>query len=186
MSDLFDIMNQGGRTAHGNFNLNKAVLAINGAGAATVKTTNALSYVIDGVQYSASALAAKSIAVTHDWQGKAVAAANAATATAVPAYVQPVSTTAYYLLCVNAAGTIAVVQGSYAGQAISYAPGDPSKVLVGTGNTPVEPAGYTAFGLIKVVTNGSATFTPGTTLLDAAGLTVSYFDLARVPTNRQP
>jgi hypothetical protein len=150
-----------------------------------VKTTNALSYTVDGVQYSASALAAQSIAVTHDWKGQAVAVGSNS-ASAVQAYVQPAGTTVYYLLCVNAAGTVAVVQGSYAGQSVSYAPGDPSKVLVGTGNVPVEPAGYTAFGLIKVVTNAATTFTPGTTALDNGGLTVTYFDLARVPSNKQP
>lgn len=174
MAALKDITNGILRRALGNSNLVKAVLAINLGGAATVKTTNALSYTIDGIYYTKAALAAQAITVTHDKDGNPVGGQN------LPKYVQPINTTAYYLLCVNAAGTIAVVQGSYAGQSQAYP--DLQRISTGTGDVPQEPVGYTAFGLIKVATNGVATFDPATTALDAAGLTVSYFDLEYVPT----
>ena len=93
---------------------------------------------------------------------------------------QPVLTTAYYVIALDAAGTVAVVQGSYAGQAITFA-NDLSKVLIGTGAIPDEPAGYTAIGVIKVALAGAATFTPGTTALDAANVTATYFDVAILP-----
>ncbi len=53
--------------------------------------------------------------------------------------------------------------------------------MVGDGDIPDEPAGYTAIGAIKVVTAAETTFTPGTTLLDAAGITATYFDVAVLP-----
>lgn len=145
-------------------------LAINAAGAATVKTNSALQYLNNGVIKYKAALAAQSIAPT-----------------AGQAYVQPVSTTVYYTLGLDAAGAVVVVQGSYDGQKLSL---DPSKGLgnsqagsswEGDGSIPDVPAGVTPFGVIKVVTNGVATFTPGTTALDAAGVTASYFDVAVLP-----
>lgn len=174
MSALKDISNGILRKALGNSCLVKGTLAINAGGAATIKSTGAISYTLDGVYYSKAALAAQSIVVTHDRNGQAVGGNNLA------AYVQPTGTTVYYLLCLNAAGAVAVVQGDYAGQVLSYA-NDLSKVLTGTGDVPQEPAGYTAMGLLKVVTTAGATFTPGTTLLDAANVAVTYFDLEYVP-----
>jgi len=111
--------------------------------------------------------------VTHRFDGKPVTVAD-------PAYVQPINTTVIYVLALNAAGTVAVVQGTYAGQQITYG-SDLSKIVTAGGGVPNLPAGYTAIGAIKVVTNGVATFTAGTTALDAAGLTVTYSDLALLP-----
>jgi hypothetical protein len=184
MSALNEAAHSGLRKILGNLSLAKAILGINAAGAATVKTTNALAYNIDGVQYAKAALAAQSLAVTHDTFGQPVSAAGTGGPN-LSAYVQPINTTAYYLLCVNAAGQIAVVQGSYAGQVMQYQ--DLQRQLTGTGFVPqVEPAGYVAFGIVKVATNGAATFTPGVTLLDAAGVTATYFDVANIPSNLQP
>jgi hypothetical protein len=174
MSALKDIQNGDLRKALGNYCLSKITLAISAGGAATVKSTGAILYVIDGVAYTASALAAQSLAVTHDCFGNAVGGNNPSE------YTQPVLTTAYYLICINAAGTVAVVQGSYAGQSIAY-PNDRSKILVGTGGIPAEPAGYTAIGMFKVALAAAATFDPATTALDAANVTVTYYDLTRVP-----
>jgi hypothetical protein len=152
------------------------VLAINAGGAATVRTTNAIAFATGGVFKSKAALAAQSIAITHRHDGAPVSVLD-------PAYVQPTGTTAFYVLAVNAAtpsGAIAVVQGSYAGQSISYG-SDLSKVLTGDGDIPEVPAGFVPFGVMKVVTAGGATFTPGTTLLDAANVTVTYYDVSVLP-----
>lgn len=175
MSALRDILNGSLRKALGNRCLSKITLAINGAAAATVKSTGAINYCIDGIFYTKAALAAQSIAVTHDFQG------NPVSASAISSYVLPAGKTMYLLLCLNAAGTVAVVQGSYEGQSIPNGT-DKAKVLVGNGDIPAEPAGYTAIGLIKITTAGAATFTPGTTALDAANVTATYHDLAAVPT----
>lgn len=151
----------------------KATLAINAGGAATVKTTGATIYSVGGVLYTKAALAAQSIAVTHRLDGSAVT-------TAEPAYVQPAETTVIYVVALNAGGTVAVVQGSYAGQAVKFRP-DLTKIMTGDGDIPDEPAGYTAIGAIKVTTAAATTFTPGTTLLDAAGITATYFDVSVLP-----
>ena len=173
MSDLSKISIQDVINALGGMCLTKGVLAINAASAATVKTTNALTYGVGGVLYTKAALAAQSIAPTHRFDGKPVTVAD-------PAYVQPINSTVVYVVALNAAGTVAVVQGTYAGQQVTYG-SDLSKIVTAGGGLPTLPAGYTPIGAIKVATNGSTTFTPGTTLLDAAGLTVTYSDLALLP-----
>lgn len=68
--------------------------------------------------------------------------------------------TGYYAVTVNAAGTIVTYEG--------------------IGQLPDVPAGVAVIGLVKVVA-ASAVFTPGTTLLDAAGITVTYHDTAFMP-----
>ncbi|MEO8296344.1 MAG: hypothetical protein ABI574_00910 [Burkholderiales bacterium] len=161
------------RALIGNFCFTKITLAINAASAATVKSTGAIVYTIGGLFFTKSALAAQSIAVTHRLFGEPVTVAD-------PAFVQPSGTTVFYVLSLNAAGTVAVSQGSYAGQAVTYA-GDLSRIVTGDGDLPEEPAGYTAIGVLKVATTGGATFTPGTTALDAANVAVTYYDVATLP-----
>ena len=148
-------------------------LAINAATAATVKTNGALSYTNNGVSLYKAALAAQSIVPT-----------------AGLVYVQPVNTTVYYSIGLDAAGVVSVTQGSYVGQMLSQ---DPTKGVgisqggtsyVGDGAIPDVPAGVTPIGIIKVVTNGATTFTAGTTALDAAGLTVTYYDVQVMPSGK--
>jgi len=173
MSDLSKISSQDIANAIGGLCFSKITLAINAGGAATVRSTGAIDYTVGGVYSTKAALSAQAITVTHRFDGKPVTVAD-------PAYVQPINTTVIYVLALNAAGTVAVVQGTYAGQQITYG-SDLSKIVTAGGGVPNLPAGYTAIGAIKVVTNGVATFTAGTTALDAAGLTVTYSDLALLP-----
>lgn len=173
MSSISDIQHAGIRNVLSNMTLSAPILAINAASAATVKTTSPIVASFAGVSKSKAALAAQSIAVTHDAFGAAVASGYAA-------YVQPASTRVVYVLSVNAAGAVAVSQGTYAGQVLTTTR-DLSKVLNGTGGVPLEPVGYTAFGAIVVTTGGAVTFTPGTTALDAAGVTAAYTDISILP-----
>lgn len=175
MSDLSKVPNRDIINALGGMCLTKGVLAINAGSAATVKTTNALVYGVGGVLYTKAALAAQAITVTHRYDGKPVSTADTA-------YVQPINTTVIYVVALNSAGTVAVVQSTYAGQQVTYG-SDLSKIVTAGGGLPTLPAGYTPIGAIKVATNGSATFTAGTTALDAAGVTATYFDLALLPTS---
>lgn len=168
MSNLSGITSAPIRDLMGNRSTAKAILAINAASAATVKTTGALAYTVDGIQYAKAILAAQSIAVTHDANGNPAAGG----------YVQPADTIAYLTLGVNAAGAISVSQGSYLGQDVSL--GQAGTTAVGNGRVPPAPSGFTPFGLIKVMV-GAATFTPGVTALDAANVTASYFDIAVLP-----
>jgi hypothetical protein len=69
-----------------------------------------------------------------------------------------------YLLCVDNAGAASVV-----------ASGD-STVSAAAVALPALPANKSVFGVLTVATNGATTFTPGTTLLGAAGITATYVD----------
>lgn len=171
----------------GTENLSKAVLAINAAAATTVKTTNAINYMIDGILYTKAALAAQALS--------ALAGSDFSPAInytqpngGVGFYVQPINTTVYYVFYVNAAGTVKVVQGTYDGQPLaptgqgsvgkSMVPDAPDQI-VGTG-------GWCPFGMVKVVTNGATTFTPGTDALDKAGCTFTFYDIAVLPATLAP
>lgn len=173
MSQINLISDGGLRKVLMNMCLNAPVLAINAAGAATVKTTGAIDCSFDGIVKSKAALSAQSIAVTHDFMGKPVASGFAA-------YAQPAGTRVVYVLSVNAAGNVAVSQGTYLGQRLPKR-GDLSVTYDGTGDVPMEPDGYTAFGAIVINLAGAATFTPGTTALDATNVTATFYDVAILP-----
>lgn len=172
MSNLKNITNADLRRVIGNMCLTKVALAINAGSAATIKTTGTTTFIADGIHCTKAALSAQSAAVTHNYLGLPVSSELPA------AYVQPISTTVYYVVAYNAAGTVAVVQGTYSGQAITTPAG---AVVYGTGALPALPDGYTAVGIMKVTTNASVTFTAGTTVLDVAGLTVTYTDVMMLP-----
>ena len=87
--------------------------------------------------------------------------------TALP--VQAISTFCKYLVSINAAGTVALTQGNIAATA--------ALALV-----PALPADSAPLGYVQVATNGSTTFTSGTTDLGAAGITDTYVDLSAVVT----
>lgn len=174
MTTLAQVNDHGLRRAIGDRCYSKVVLAINAAGAATVKTTNAANFTVDGIFYTKAALAAQSIAVTHNLLGLPVSGASAS---GPGAYVQPASTTVHYVVALNAAGTVAVVQGGYNGLAVTLPGGI---VSTSKGEVPVVPEGYAPIGVMKVVL-GATTFTPGTTLLDAANVTVTYTDISLLP-----
>lgn len=150
----------------------KATLAINAGSAATIKNTGAIIFSVDGIMYTKAALSAQSIAITHDQFGRDVT-----TQPSLAAYVQPVLKTVYYVVALNAAGTVAVVQGSYAGQSITYN----GQVYVADGAVPVCPDGYAPVGILKVALANAATFTPATTALDATDVTVTYYDVSVLP-----
>lgn len=74
---------------------------------------------------------------------------------------------------VNASGTVSTSQGPI------VAAGDPCPV-------PGAPAAnLTLVGLIKVTTDASTTFTPGTTDLGASGVTDAYYDCMVMPGSAQ-
>jgi hypothetical protein len=152
--------------------LTKATLAINGAGAATIKTTGSTTYTSDGVLLTKAALAAQVLTPDATVQTRVSGQAGY--------YVQPVSSTVYYVVGLDAAGNVRVIQGLYAG----YVGPGPNPVIGDAANNsgvPEDIGTYTPIGIIKVVTNGATTFTPATTLLDAAGLTVTYTDVCLLP-----
>lgn len=173
MSNLSDVNAQSVRAAIGTQCHSKITLAINAAAAPTVKSTGATIYSIGGVYYTKAAMAAQVLTITHRFDGSPVTTAD-------PAYGQPAETEVIYVLAYNASGTLAVVQGSYAGQVIRYAD-DKSRVETGRGGVPTLPSGHAAVGAIKITTAAATTFTPATTALDAAGVSATYYDLQLLP-----
>lgn len=142
--DLRKLDHQQLRDVIGTCNYGKPGLA-EGTNANTIKTVAATVYSIGGQQYSKAA--------TDNVAMAALAA-------------QAVSTTAYYLASVNAAGTV--------------------KLTKGTDNVidvlPEVPSGYCQIGAIKIDTDATHTFTSGTTDLSATGITASFYDLSRTGT----
>ena len=81
----------------------------------------------------------------------------------------PPSSAALYAVWIDASGTFSNSRGPV------VASGDPCPV-------PTAPANnLTLVGLIKVVTDASTTFTPGSTDLGAAGVTDTYYDCSVMP-----
>lgn len=161
MTTLRDTYNRMDRDLHGYRNLTPAVLAINAASAATFKTTSAYVYVCDGIFKAKTALSAQAFSTGHA--------------------VQAIGNTQYYTVGLDAAGAVTTYQGPapsvYAINA-ALINGVAATAVLGTISD--VPGGITPVGLIKVTTT-SAAFTPGTTALDAAGITVAYFDISVLP-----
>lgn len=156
------------------------VFAATGGPTATVQTAGAIVGHFGGITKSRAALAAQSLAPTHDIFG------NANTSV----YAQPANTTVYHILGVNVDGTVAVVQGTYSGQNLVPpvtagvgALANSGTSFVGDGSIPSLPAGFAPFGLLKIAT-GATTFTPGTTNLNAASVTATFWDIGLIPEGR--
>jgi hypothetical protein len=161
MATLRDINDETSREITGYRNHTAGVLTINAATAATFKSTNAYSYICDGLFKSKAALAAQAFSAGHA--------------------VQAIGQTQYYAVGLDAAGNVSTYQGapaSASAQAAALAQGQPATSVVGA--VPDVANGVTPVALIKVVTT-SAAFTPNVTALDAAGIAVSYFDVAVLP-----
>lgn len=127
--------------------LTKATLAINDAAAATFKSTGTITYLSDGLFKTKSALSAQAFSTGHA--------------------AQAVGETGYYVVSLNAGGTVSTTQHVF-------------NTSSGVAKLPDVPDGNTPIGIIKVVA-ASAVFTPGTTALDAAGVTVTYHDCSILP-----
>lgn len=123
-----------------------AALAINGAGNAAAKATNALVYKVDGTLYTATA------AKTFTLSGT-IATGNTGT----------------YGLYIDTAGTTSVVVGSTVS-------GGASTQSFPIANLAQDIPGKCLVGWLVVRNNTGSVFTGGTTALDTASLTVSYVD----------
>lgn len=182
MNRLSDLNSAAGR-ALGNCSFNSGGLAINAASAATFKTTATINYAIDGVFYSKAAFTAQAFPAT--------------TYTVKQGY------STFFLVYLDAAGNVGVAQGvpfapetdpadgvtKSRGYRVvpSNLPGAASTIEKGgflrLHNSPLIPDlpdGAAPVGVIKVVAT-SADFVPGTTALDAAGITATYYNLSYVP-----
>ncbi len=151
---LGDIGTAAARNLLGNRCFGSGLLAISAVSAAKVKTvTNTIAYTIDGQIYT--------LAPTD----------NIAFTTLT---VQPVSTTCYYAVVVNAAGTPSIINGT---------PVLTASITAGTDKAllPEIPGTQCIIGAVKVETDSTHTFTPATTELSAAGITDTYYNLSCAP-----
>lgn len=120
-----------------------------GTNANTYKTTNTLTYTINGVFKSKGATD------------------NVAFTSGIGTV--PPSSAALYAVWIDTSGNFSNTRGPVVDAA------DPCPV-------PTQTAANVALvGLIKIVTNASATFTPGSTDLSASGVTDSFFDCSVMP-----
>lgn len=135
-----------------------------------IKTTVIIPYIIDGVFKSKAITDNISIAYAGPtvYNNGAVSAVNGAFTGAVG------GSTRLYNLYLDAAGTVSVEPGPIVNTADLAA-----------GVSPLQFAGakrqLACFGAVRVALTASTTFTPGTTLLGAAGVTATYINLATVP-----
>lgn len=88
--------------------------------------------------------------------------------------IQPVLTKCLYLVSINSAGTIATTKG----KAVLTA-----DLVAGVAvlKWPDLPANSAPLGGVKIACALAATFTAGTTALDATNVTATYYDLFNVP-----
>lgn len=151
--NLEDINIEAMKSIMGTMISNSAKIAI-GTTASKVKTVAAVDFMIDGQLYT--------LAATDDF--------FAHTDTSV----QPVASTRYYMLVVDASGVGYIIAG----------PSTLTAAVTTQTNKaacPKVPAGKCLVGILKIVTDATHTFIPGTTLNTAAGITATYYNVAAVP-----
>lgn len=76
---------------------------------------------------------------------------------------QAVSTYCLYLVCIDSSGTVSTVKGT--------------EVATDTAVLPARTADTAVIGAFKIATDGTHTYTAGTTDHSAAGITATYYDL---------
>lgn len=145
-----------------------------GTNSGTIKTTVAVPYALDGRFYSKSIT--DNIAISYSGPSVYQAAAGG---------VQSVNggfsggvngSTRLYLLCFDASGNVSIVPGKIVDNADLAA-----------GRAPLEfpdaPNAVCPFGAMRIAVTAGTNFTPGTTALNAAGVTATFVNLATVPAN---
>lgn len=164
----------------GNMTLVKAALAISATPSAVA--FSAITTAIDGIMRTLAANATQALAplISADF---VLPTSQAALGYLQPSgstgfYTQPAGRTVYYVLVVNAAGVVRVVQGLFDGQQISAQ----GLTVVGKSVVPDIPDTWVPFGIVKVVTVGSV-FVPATTALTGIA---TLFDVMALPAAAAP
>ena len=172
----------GVRATLGNVCLSAAGLAMNTTSQANMTTANAVTYTIDGVFKSKAAISTLAFSSGH---------------TALAS-----NQSCIFAVVLDAAGNPSTIQGGIFktalqngvtvyvdkdwGQNVTQSQSDPypPNAAVFDKNiefAPVIPADRAVIGLVKVDTGASATFTPGVTLLNATGITATFYDVMHMP-----
>ena len=106
--------------------------------------------------------------------GQSYHKADAATAAITAAAAQAVLTKCIYLICLNVSGTVSSVKGREVTTAALVAGTD---VL----DWPQRLVNTVAIGAVKITLASTATFTAGTTALNATNVTATYYNLFSIP-----
>jgi hypothetical protein len=150
----------------GNLALASGALA-NGSTAGTVQTTATIPFTIDGVFFSKAAtnnipfaIAGLSAVYGQATDGSFTGAVG--------------GSTRLYGLYMNTAGTVTAFPGPIVNSA---------ELAAGTAplHFPQPQKGLVCFGVVRIAVTASTTFVPGTTALNAAGVTTTYLNLAQLP-----
>lgn len=153
----------------GNLALASGALA-NGTTAGTIQTVAAIPYTINGV--FASKAATNNIAISYT--GPAVYAGGTIGSLNGGFTGQTGGSTRLYGLYLDSAGAVSIEPGPIVGTADLAA-----------GNAPLQfPAAQrnkACFGALRIAVTAGTSFIPGTTALNAAGVTASYLNLSAVP-----
>jgi hypothetical protein len=139
---------------------------VNGTNAGTIQTGSTITYTIDGEFKSKSATNNVSIAYT----GPAVYgdAGNGAFTG------QTGGSTRLYGVYLDGAGNFSVLPGAIANTARLAAGSDSLQF-------PPTQRNRACCGVVRVAVTANTTFVPGTTALNASGVTVSYLNLSAIP-----
>jgi len=153
--------------------LNSGALAA-GTTAGTIKTTVAVTYLIDSQFYSKAIT--DNIAISYG--GPSVYQASAGGVGGLNGgFTGGVNgSTRLYLLCLNASGAVSILPGAIVDTAELAA----GRVAL---QFPDAPNLVSVFGAMRVALTANTTFVPGTTALAATGVTTTFLNLANVPAN---
>lgn len=132
------------------------------AGTTGITTTVTIQYAISGIY------AVAKTAMTNNIITNITGPLNGVSATS---YTAPANVTFYLVFCLDSAGLVSVVQGSYAGQPLGNG-------ATGNGDVPDVPSTVCPFAMAKVAT--TAVFTAGTTSF-GTGNTATFYNLMVLP-----
>lgn len=144
-----------------------------GTNANTIKTTNNITYTIDGRFYSLAAT--DNIAIS--FSGPSVYQAPTGVGSINGGFTGGVNgSTRLYLIGVNAAGAVSIVPGQIVDSA-ELAAGRVALMF------PDAPRGVCPIGAMRIALSAGTTYIPGQVDLGASGVTDSFIDLMDVPAN---
>ena len=151
--------------------LNSGALAA-GTNAGTIKSTVAISFLVDGQFY----LKAITDNIAISYSGPSVYQAAAGGVGGVNGgFTGGVNgSTRLFLLCLSTAGAVSIVPGGIVDTADLAA----GRVAL---QFPDAPLNCAVFGALRVALTANTTFVPGTTALAATGVTSTFLNLATVP-----
>ena len=156
----------------GSFAFASGALA-NSATAGNIQNTVAIPFTIDGVFVTAKAITANIPFVVALTPSFGAVVNGSFTGSAVTAGAVSGSTRMYGVY-MNAAGVVSFMPGQIV-----------DTVALGARTAPLQfPAnrkGLVCCGMVRIAVTAGTTFIPGTTLLNAAGVTTTYLNLAAIP-----